>query len=76
MPKRLQIFPGPIELVDGGNYTLEVFDDDNAEFNADDPCGNGPVTSSSNLAESLHTLTTGTMTIEIYISHYVDTVTY
>ncbi len=75
-PRDTMVFPGPIELVDGQNYTLEVFDDDNAEFNADDPCGNGPVTISSNLGEGLHTLTTGTMTIEIYISHYVDTVTY
>ncbi len=75
-PRDTMLFPGPIELVSGQTYSLEVFDDDNAEFNADDPCGNGPVSLSASLGEGLHTLTTGTMTIEVYISHYVDTVSY
>jgi hypothetical protein len=63
-------------LVDGQSYTLEILDDDNAAFNADDPCGNGPVTLSSALGAGTHTLTTGTMTIEVTITHFVDTVEY
>jgi hypothetical protein len=75
-PRDTMVFPGPVELVDGQSYTLEILDDDNAAFNADDPCGNGPVTLSSALGAGTHTLTTGTMTIEVTITHFVDTVEY
>lgn len=68
------VFPGPLVLADGVTYSLEIWDDDTAEFNPDDPCGNGPVTFSSNLGVGTHVLTTGGMTIEIVLSKIIDTV--
>lgn len=75
-PRDTMVFPGPVELVAGQSYTLEIWDDDNASFNADDPCGNGPVTLSSALGAGTHTLTSGSMTIEVTITHFIDTVEY
>lgn len=77
-PRDTMVFPGPIELVDGQSYTLEVWDDDSAlgPLNNDDPCGNGPMTLSSALGAGTHTLTSGSMTVEVTISHYIDTVNY
>lgn len=75
-PRDTMVFPGPIELVAGQSYTLEIWDDDNASFNADDPCGNGPVVLTSALGAGTHTLTSGSMTIEVTITHLIDTVEY
>lgn len=75
-PRDTMVFPGPVKLVAGQSYTLEIWDDDNANFNSDDPCGNGPVTLSSALGAGTHTLTSGSMTIEVTISHYIDTINY
>ncbi len=68
------VFPGPIELADGQSYSLEILDD--AAFNSDDVCGNGQVVFSSALGAGTHTLTSGTMSIEVTISHYIDTIEY
>jgi len=77
-PRDTMIFPGPVELVDGQSYTLEIWDDDASNIfdPVDDPCGNGPVTLSSALGVGTHTLTTGSMTIEVTITHLIDTVEY
>lgn len=77
-PRDTMVFPGPIELVGGQTYSLEIWDDDSAlgPLDSDDPCGSGPVTFSSTLGAGVHTLTSGTMTIEVTISHYIDTINY
>lgn len=75
-PRDTMVFPGPVEMVTGQSYTLEILDDDNAAFNGDDPCGNGPVTFSSALGAGTHILSTGSMNIEVTISHYIDTIEY
>lgn len=77
-PRDTMTFPGPIELPIGQNFTLEVWDDDSALslIDNDDPCGSGTFNFSAALGAGTHTLTSGTMTVEITITHYVDTVTY
>jgi hypothetical protein len=77
-PRDTMVFPGPIELGTGQTYSLEIWDDDSAlgPLDNDDPCGAGPVTFSSALGVGVHTLTSGSMTIEITLSHYIDTINY
>jgi len=76
-PRDTMVFPGPIQLIDGATYSLEVWDDDSALIlDPDDLCGGSTMTFSSALGAGVHTLTSGTMTVEVTISHYVDTVTY
>lgn len=76
-PRDTMVFPGPIELGAGQMYSLEIWDDDTAvPFGTDDPCGSGPVTFSAALGVGVHTLTSGSMTIEITLSHYIDTINY
>lgn len=77
-PRDTMVFPGPLALATGQTYSLEIWDDDNilGPLDNDDPCGNGPVVFSTALGAGVHTLTTGTMTIEVTISHYIDTITY
>lgn len=77
-PRDTMVFPGPIVLPDGENFSLEIWDDDSAlgPLDSDDPCGNGPMTFSSALGPGTHTLTSGTMTVEVTISHYIDTINY
>lgn len=77
-PRDTMVFPGPIELANGQTYSLEIWDDDSAlgPLDNDDPCGSGPVTFSAALGAGVHTLTSGSMTIEVTLSHYVDTVNY
>jgi len=60
-PRDTMVFPGPIELETGQTYSLEIW---------------GPVTFSAALGAGVHTLTSGSMTIEITLSHYVDTIDY
>ncbi|MDC0231516.1 T9SS type A sorting domain-containing protein, partial [Aureispira] len=75
-PRDTMVFPGPLVLNNGQTYELEIWDDDNSILNADDPCGIGPMPFTTTLGAGVHTLTSGTMDVEITISHYVDTITY
>lgn len=53
-------------------YTIEIWDDDNDVFNADDACGVFNFTANTNQV----TFTNGAYAIEIWIEHYVDTIDY
>ena len=82
-PRDTMVFPGPFPMVTGQSYSLEIWDDDSewdiipgVVINADDLCGPGTMTLSSALGVGVHTLSTGTMTVEVTISHYIDTATY
>ncbi|WP_264792863.1 T9SS type A sorting domain-containing protein [Aureispira anguillae] len=77
-PRDTMVFPGPIELSAGQTYSLEIWDDDSAlgPLDNDDPCGSGPMSLSASLGAGVHTLTSGSMTVEVTISHYIDTITY
>jgi hypothetical protein len=72
------LFPGPLELPVGQNFDLEVWDDDSVlgPLDADDLCGSGAMVISAALGAGVHTLTSNMMTVEVTISHYIDTVTY
>ena len=68
-------FPGPLRLKNT-SYQIEVWDDDDAEFNADDQCGGGSIAVSALDGEGWHAASNGTLSISYYISHYIDTIVY
>lgn len=69
------VFPGPLEL-SNTPFNLEIWDDDNAEFNADDQCGGGAIAISANDGEGTHNASNGGLSIQYDISHLIDTVLY
>ncbi len=69
------VFPGPLRLK-STTFDIEIWDDDNAELNADDQCGSGSLPISTSTGAGQHTATNGGLTISYYISHYIDTVTF
>jgi hypothetical protein len=68
-------FPGPLRLK-STPFTIEVWDDDDAEFNPDDQCGGGFISISLNDGAGTHTASNGGLTIQYDISHIIDTTVY
>ena len=66
------LFPGPLTLASTPSQ-LEVWDDNT--LGGDDQCG-GAVTISANDGAGVHTKTSGGLTVEYNISHYVDTISF